>query len=195
MKYKNVFDELKVNEGLVKYRDAVVILISLRTRVLNLLHQGHTGVSGMKLRACGVVWWPGLHKDVERTRAECWSCSINAPSQSAEPPVNLPEPEYPMQMIVADYFNLEGYNYLVIVDRYSNWPSVFRSKVKEGSEELCKLLRSHFAMFGRPEELATDGGPQFAAEKTTEFLRTWGVTHRLSSAYFPHSNLRAEQGV
>ena len=100
-----------------------------------------------------------------------------------------------MQMIVADYFNLEGYNYLVIVDRYSNWPSVFRSKVKEWSEELCKLLRSQFAMFGRPEELATDGGPQFVAEKTTEFLRTWGVTHRLSSAYFPHSNLRAEQGV
>ena len=194
-KYKPVLNELKVYDGIIKYREAVVIPESLRAQTLELLHQGHTGVSGMKLRACGMIWWPGLHKDIERTRTECWSCAVNAPSQPAEPPVELPRPEYPMQMIVADYFDLEGYSYLVIVDRYSNWPSVFRIQTKEGSDELCRLMRNHFMMFGKPEELTTDGGPQFTAEKTTKFLESWGVKHRVSSAYFPHANLRAEQGV
>ena len=100
-----------------------------------------------------------------------------------------------MQMLAADYFELDGYNYLVIVDRYSNWPAVFRVKAKEGADELCKLLRRHFATFGCPDELATDGGSQFVAEGTRKFLQEWKVRHRISSAYFPHSNLRAEQGV
>jgi hypothetical protein len=46
-----------------------------------------------------------------------------------------------------------------------------------------------------PEELATDGGSQFVASQTQEFMRVWGIQHRLSSAYNAHSNTRAELGV
>ena len=39
--------------------------------------------------------------------------------------------------------------------------------------------------------MPSDGGPQFTAGAAKDFLRK----EELSSAYFPHSNLRAEQGV
>ena len=107
----------------------------------------------------------------------------------------LPRPEHPMQMVAADYFDLDGYSYLVIVDRFSNWPSVFRIKTRNGSEELCRLLRRHIMTFGRPDEITTDGGPQFVADMTMKFLNKWKIRHRISSACFPHANLRAEQGV
>ena len=45
------------------------------------------------------------------------------------------------------------------------------------------------------EELASDGGLGYVAAATQTFLKQWGCRHRLSSAYYPHSNLRAEQGV
>ena len=45
------------------------------------------------------------------------------------------------------------------------------------------------------EELASDGGPEFTAAFTQQFLRDWGVAHRLSSVAYPHSNTRAEIGV
>ena len=35
----------------------------------------------------------------------------------------------------------------------------------------------------------------YMAAATQTILKQWGCRHRLSSAYFPHSNLRAEQGV
>ena len=41
----------------------------------------------------------------------------------------------------------------------------------------------------------SDGGPEFSAARTSEFLKRWGVTHTLSSAYFPQSNGRAEVAV
>ena len=81
---------------------------------------------------------------------------------------------------------------MVIVDRFSNWPSVYKSQKAEG---LVKALRWHFIAHGAAEEISSDGGPEYTATQTEQFLKRWGVAHRLSSAYHPHSNLRAELGV
>jgi transposase InsO family protein len=50
-------------------------------------------------------------------------------------------------------------------------------------------------IFGVPKELASDGGPEFTASLTREFLTHWGVGHCLSSAHHPQSNGRAEVAV
>ena len=49
-------------------------------------------------------------------------------------------------------------------------------------------VRTFFATFGVPEELSSDGGPEFTAGCTKDFLSLWGVWHRVSSAHFPQSN-------
>jgi hypothetical protein len=60
---------------------------------------------------------------------------------------------------------------------------------------LVKKLRETFVTFGIPEDLTSDGGPQFTAGKTQEFLKTWGVRHRISSVAKPHAKCRAELAV
>jgi hypothetical protein len=52
---------------------------------------------------------------------------------------------------------------------------VYRSE--SGADGLVKRLRETFVTFDIPEELTSDGGPQFTAGKTQEFLKTLGVQH------------------
>ena len=101
--------------------------------------------------------------------------------------------DYPFQCVCSDFFQYEGINYLVVVDRYSNWPIVER--LSNAAAGLITCLRRTFVTFGIPNEVASDGGPEFTATATRQFLQDWGVHHRLSSVSFPHSNLRAEVGV
>ena len=64
-----------------------------------------------------------------------------------------------------------------------------------GASGLIACLRKLFQTFGVPEELSSDGGLEFTADSTQKFLRTWNVVHRVSSAYHPKSNGKAEVAV
>ena len=60
---------------------------------------------------------------------------------------------------------------------------------------LFHLFRSYFATLGVPEEISSDGGPEFTAFVTQDCMRKWDIKHRVFSAYLPQSNGRAEVAV
>ena len=114
------------------------------------------------------VFWPGITPAICATHQQCNHCSHMAPSQPSAPPT-LPTPTvYPFQCICADFFSYKGSTYLIYVDCYSNWPIIERSF--DGANGLVNNLCHPLATYGIPEELASDGGPEFEATLTKEFL-------------------------
>ena len=180
----------------VCYDGRLVIPVTLRKEILDILHCGHQGTSSMRTRASDTVYWPGMQREIGERRARCDSCDRVSPSLPASPPHPLPSPEYPFQMLASDYFTYEGNSYFILVDRYSNWPSVYAANGEDkGAKELTKQLRIHMATFGVPDEIASDGGPQYTSEEYKNLMKRYGIHHRVSSVAFPHSNQKAEGTV
>lgn len=57
------------------------------------------------------------------------------------------------------------------------------------------VLRGMLCFYGVPEEFDSDGASVLVSGVTKRFMEAWGVKQRISSAYFPQSNLRAETAV
>ena len=187
---------LVVVDGVVTYKRRLVIPERLRSRVLETLHAAHQGVSGMINRAEQSIFWPSITTDIERVRAMCRTCVRNSPSQPAGKPVRPPSPSYPFQMLATDYCHLNGVNYLIIADRYSGWLSILHvGKGEFDTEKLIEVFRDYFLTFGVAEEISSDTASQYMSSKFERFLQQYGVRHRQSSAYYAHSNSRAEIGV
>ena len=191
--YYKLKDELYTLEGVPFLNNRMYIPKSLRREVLSTLHAAHQAPTGMKSSARHRFWWLGMDGDIDQVRAQCRDCNGTAPSNTKEPYSSPPEPEYPWQLTVMDYFDLSGCYYLVIADRYTGWPELYRQNGK--ALTLIKTCRNLFAQFGIPEEIASDGGPPFTSHEWKQFLNQWAIRWRLSSANFPQSNGRAELAV
>ena len=134
-------------------------------------------------------------QDLEEIRARCSQCTVKAPSQMAIPPKPLVSPDYPFQYVVADYCFIKAKTWLIFADRFTGWVSVYYFEKEATAKGLVKILRELSTTFGVAENLTSDDRPQFRAHDTQEFLARWGIEHRVSAAYNPHSNLRAESAV
>ena len=187
-------DHLTNLDSTVLYKGRTVIPASLRAEVLDTLHSGHQGISAMNSVAAESVFWPGMSEAIIRRRLACNSCDRVTPSQPSSPPWPLPQPAFPFERVCTDYFSFAGKSYFIIVDRYSGWLSVYKAG-KDGAKGFISTMKEYFSTFGISQEVTSDEGSQYTSNVTQKFFRDWGIHHRLSSAYYPHSNQRSEQGV
>lgn len=70
--------------------DRLIVLTSLRSKVVDLAHEGHQGVVHTKQRLRELYWWPQMDKYVQRKIASCVSCQYNDKTVKTAP-VELPD--------------------------------------------------------------------------------------------------------
>ena len=180
--------------SVILLHDCPVIPKSLRNDDLEHLHAGDASATSMFERASTSLYWPNFRADMINHRAACPTCTKYAPSNLAIPPTEPEHPTYPFQSICMDFFSVTPNNYLAVVDRYSNWLSIFQL-AKDTSEEVIKVLRLYISTFGIVSTITSDGAKVFTSKQMEDFCDRWGIIHRVSTAYNPRANKRAEVAV
>ena len=104
-------------------------------------------------------------------------------------------PTRPWQYIASDLFEINGKQYLLTVDRYTKYPLVDYMPNPVSSHAVTEKMKTYCAMFGRPDEIMTDGGPQYSGKQFKEFTKNWGICHTMNSPHYPRSNGFIERHV
>lgn len=96
----------------------IVIPEKLRTRILELAHEGHPGMSKMKQRLRSKVWWPKIDQQTETFVKHCRGCILVAAPSNPEPMKRTKLPSEPWQHLAMDLCGPlpSGHNLLVVVD-------------------------------------------------------------------------------
>ncbi|XP_067951274.1 uncharacterized protein [Watersipora subatra] len=184
--------DLTTHDGLILKNSQIVIPVSMRKQVIDIIHIGHLGVSKCIEKAKNSVYWPGYQGQIQDVVLSCATCqeNVRANSQCAYEPYDIPQ--YPMQSVSIDVFHLAGKEYLVTVDRYSKWPTCCELK-NANSSSIVEILRRQFLDFGRPEILVSDNASYFTSFEFEQFLKELEIQHITSSPYYSRSNGLAER--
>ena len=116
--YWNVREHLTLDDDLIVNGCRLLIPTKMRKQVLSQLHEAHQGSVRTKQRACLLVYWPGINNDMDNTILTCKQCQYHLLSNTKDPIIQKPTPEWLFQEIAVDLCSYAGRTYLIIVDCY-----------------------------------------------------------------------------
>ncbi|KAL0186579.1 hypothetical protein M9458_018249, partial [Cirrhinus mrigala] len=177
----------------------------LRSRVLSEVHSvpssGHPGIEATLHLLRNRFWWPTMRLDTINFIKACAACNTakvprRLPAGLLQP---LPIPQRPWSHIAVDFVTdlppSNGYTTILsVVDRFSKAcrfiPLPKLPSAMETAEALCNWV---FRLYGLPEDIVSDRGPQFTSRLWTTFFRQLGVNVSLTSGYHPQANGQVER--
>ena len=167
---------------------------SMRAEMLQAIHQGHFGSEACKRRAREVLFWPKMSRDIEVEVKKCEVCNAHRNHQQKEPLLPHAIPQRAWSKVGADLFEIDGRNYLLMVDYYSGFFELDYLSSTTSKSVIAKM-KSQIARYGIFEELISDNGPQFRSQEFKDFSSTYGFRHTTSSPGYPKSNGMSERAV
>ena len=193
--YKEQSNLSITDDNILLYQQRLVIPPSMQKEMLHRIHDdGHLSLDKCRKRVKSSIWWPAVSRDLKYYIENCNFCQEHRRNNKKEPLKPTQLPKLPWTKIGVDLFHHEGKNYLLSVDYFSRWIEI-PQLLSTDSKAVIRHLSSQFARWGIPEEIRSDGGPQFTSKEFADFCNTLNITHTMSSPYNPQSNGAAERHV
>ena len=92
-------EDLSMAQGVILYKDRVVIPRRLKKEILEGMHAGLQEVVSIRAGAANCVFWPGIGQAINDIRKICRTCDYIASSQVDEPSITAEPPVYPFQKV------------------------------------------------------------------------------------------------
>lgn len=167
---------LPLEAGVVFKGRQVLIPESMINGNLTQLHAAHQGIVKTHRLAWESVYWAKINTDIEKMCRSCNTCEEHQDAHTKEPLIPHKTPTKPWQCLVADLFEIHGHQYLLTVDRYShNDPLVDEMPIPASSYAVAQKMQMYMSLFGQPDEIVTDNGPQYTGQPFRKSIVDWGI--------------------
>jgi transposase InsO family protein len=177
---------------------------NLHTRLIAEAHAqvsiAHPGKNKTRKLIGDRYYWPGMTEDIDRYIRNCNDCRRSTIPRDKTPGLlkPLPIPDRPWQHISIDFHELprdrNGYDtVMIMVDRFGKRCISIPCKKTTDAKEAAKLyIQYPYRIYGPPDTIVSDRGPQFISAFWDEFTRILGIKLKLSTAYHPQTDGQTE---
>jgi len=176
--YFSFRDELSVYNGLVFKGEKLLIPEQMRPRMKERVHSSHIGVNGCLRTARECMYWPGMTAELKEYISQCETCSKYEVRQQRQSLMSHEITDRPWEKVGTDLYNIDGKEYLIVVDYFSNcWEIDHLHDTKAST--VIKMMTCHFARHGIPDIVLSDNSatlPMNGASSTA--LGVWGLTDK-----------------
>lgn len=193
--YYKLKNEITYSEGLLYLGHKIIIPKAWQNKILDDLHTGHLGIKKCISRAKCAVYWHNINVDIENLISRCEICNKFANSKTREPMIAHEIIKKPWQKVGMDIFELNGVNYLIVVDYYSKFPEIMSLNNNLTANNVINKLKSIFARHGIPKVIISDSGRQFTSKEMDQFSLEWNFQIIHSSPHYQQSNGQAERTI
>ncbi len=185
--------------------DQTYVPHNLCQRVLHLVHDspssGHPGITASLQLVSERFWWPSLQTDTIAFVQQCPTCNMTKSSHQRPAGLlqPLPVPQRPWSHIAIDFVtdlpNSKNYTtILTVIDRFSKACRLIPlPKLPTAFETAEVLLDQVFRLYGLPDDIVSDRGPQFRSRVWNSLCQQLNINVSLTSGYHPQSNGQVER--
>lgn len=185
---------MTLESGCILWGYRTVVPSKLRQTVLQDLHISHMGIFKTKSLARSYVYWPNIDGDIEKPIKGCEPRNLAQASPEKSTLIPWSPTDSAWKRIHIDYADINGAYYYIIVDAYSKWLEVFKTRDITSAFSISKL-REVFCRFGIPDVVVSDNGRQFTSVEFKNFLAKNGIQHKFTAPGNPATNGQAESSV
>lgn len=182
-------DELGMVGNILVRGNKMIVPSKLRSRILQLAHEGHPGESVMKRRLRERVWWPLMDKDAVKLVTNCEGCRLVGLPSHPEPMKRRPLPSRPWIDVAIDFLGPlpTGEYLLVIIDYYSRYKEI-EVMTRITARDTIDRLHKIFTRLGFPVTLTLDNARQFISGEFDRYCTANGIHLNNTTPYWPQEN-------
>ena len=158
--YHTFKEEISTIDGLLFKGQRLIVPSALRSKVLQVLHRSHMGVTKTQDRARSTFFWVGISKEIENVIGNCEVCQRYAKRQPKECQGHVQDISEAWESTATDLFEFRGNTYLIISCRFSGYMAI-RDMKDHSAEETIKQCQSIFRELGVPKTLHCDRGSNY----------------------------------
>jgi hypothetical protein len=178
----------------------------LRTRLCNKFHRpsyrAYPERGKMRKMICQQYFWPGIELYINRYIGNCPKCKYSKNSRFKPAGLLRPLPisQKPWQYVIMDFksFNKDRHDYnaiLVIINRLGKRLFSLLTHKTCIAANLAELYYTFlWRIFGIPETIISDRGPQFVAEFSKKLAKLTEITLQKSTAEYAETDGQTEIG-
>ena len=191
--YHTFKEEISTIDGLLFKGQRLIIPSALRSKVLQVLHRPHMGVTKTLDRARSTFFWVGISKDIENVTGNCEVCQKYAKRQPEESLGHVQDISEAWESTATDLFEFKGSTHLIISCRFSGYMAI-RDIKDHSAEETIKQCQSIFRELGVPKTHHCDRGSNYTSVQFQQFAKSKNMNLTFGSSEH-HSSNYAERSV